>query len=85
MVMFTFVGFRPKIPFLDKFGPKIQNCLFKVKFGARTVQNSIMQNSTVIFIFFVFYRKLLLFGKFDPHIKNCLFKVKLGTQTNSNM
>ena len=31
MVLFTFC-FKPEAPFLDKFGPKYQNCLFKLKF-----------------------------------------------------
>ena len=39
-----------KYPFLGKFGPKIQNCLFKVKYG--TLTNSNMQNQMVIFTFF---------------------------------
>ena len=33
---------------LGKFGPKIQNCLFKVKFDTKT--NSNMQNSMVVSI-----------------------------------
>ena len=35
--------------FLDKFGPKIQNYQFKLKFGTET--NWIMQNSVVVFTF----------------------------------
>ena len=31
--MLTFFYFRPEIPFLGKFGPKNQNCQFKLKFG----------------------------------------------------
>ena len=46
MAMITFFRFRLKIIFLGKFGPKIQNYLFKVKF--RTQTNSIMLNSMVM-------------------------------------
>ena len=35
-------SFRPEIPFLGKFGPKIQNCQFKLKSGIYA--NSNMQN-----------------------------------------
>ena len=31
MDLFTFFGFQPEIPFLAKFGPKIQIWQFKVK------------------------------------------------------
>ena len=41
MMMFTF-------SFLGKFGPKIQNFLFKVKFDTKTNLN--MQNSMVVSI-----------------------------------
>ena len=34
--MFTFFCFQPEIPFLDKFGPKKQNCQFKLKFDTHT-------------------------------------------------
>ena len=43
------LGFSPEIPFLSKFGPKSQNCLFKVKFGTQTSQN--MQNSMMLLTF----------------------------------
>ena len=46
------VFFELEIPFLGKFGPKNQNCQFKLKFGTRT--NSDMQNSLVMFTFSVF-------------------------------
>ena len=32
MMVFNFSVLDQKYPFLGKFGPKIQNCLFKVKF-----------------------------------------------------
>ena len=44
--------FFMKIPFLEKFCSKRQNCHFKLKFGTRT--NSDMQNSLVMFTFSVF-------------------------------
>ena len=34
-----FVCLGPEIPFLGKFGPKIQNYLFKLKFGMKTISN----------------------------------------------
>ena len=50
-----FLCFWPEISFLSKFGPKIQNCQFKLKFGTET--NSNKQNSMVLFTFSVFNRK----------------------------
>ena len=41
MVVFTF-SVLDETPFLGKFGPKSQNCQFKLKFG--TLTNSDMQN-----------------------------------------
>ena len=72
-----FFNFRPEILFLRKFGPKIKNCLFKVKFVTKT--NSNMQNSMAMFTFSVFDRKYCFLGKLDPKIQNCSFKVKFVT------
>ena len=47
--------------FLSKFRPKIQNCLFKVKFGTKT--NSNIQNSMVMFIFFCFWLEIPFLSK----------------------
>ena len=50
--------YRPGISFLDKFGqfgPKIQNCQFKLKSG--TLTNLNMQNLMVVFTFSAFYQK----------------------------
>ena len=47
MMMFTLSGFDHK-SFLEKSGPKIQTCLFKVKVDTKT--NSNMQNSMVVSI-----------------------------------
>ena len=52
-----FSCFRPKIPFLGKFGPKNQNFQFKLKFGTET--NAGMQNSMVVLNSLVFGRKYL--------------------------
>ena len=43
-----FFCFRPEKPFLGKFYPEIQNCLFKVKFDTKSSSN--MQNSMVVTI-----------------------------------
>ena len=43
--------------FLGKFGPKNQNCQFKLKFGTKTNLN--MQNSMMIFTFSAFDHKYL--------------------------
>ena len=56
------------MPFLGKFGPKNQNCHFKLKFGTYTSSN--MQNSMVMFIVFVFDRKY-------PFLANLVQKVKI--------
>ena len=47
--------FKPETLFLGKFGPKNENCQFKLKFGTKT--NSNMQNSMVVFTFSVLYWK----------------------------
>ena len=80
--MVVFFRFRRKILFLGKFRTKIQNCLFKMKFGAQTNLN--MRNSIVICILFVLDQKTL-FGQIWSQIKNCFFIVNFGSQTNSNM
>ena len=46
IVMFSFSVFDWKYFFLDKFSPKNQNYLFKVKFGTKTNVN--MSNSMMI-------------------------------------
>ena len=39
MVILTFsvLDWKYPIPFLGKFGPKNQNCQFKLKFGTKTI------------------------------------------------
>ena len=49
MVMFTFFAFDQKSPFLGQFGTKIQNCLFKVKFGTQTNLVNLEFNADVYF------------------------------------
>ena len=43
MVTFTCPALDGKLSYFDKFGPKNQNCLFKIK--VNTYSNSNMQNS----------------------------------------
>ena len=59
--------------FLHKFGPKVQNCLFKVKFSTETNLN--MPNSMVMFTFSFLTRNTI----FGPEIQNRQFKLKFGT------
>ena len=58
------------------FGPKNQNCLFKLKFS--TFTNSNLQNSMEISTF-CFRLKIPFWGKFDQKIQNCVLKVKFDT------
>ena len=69
MMLFTFFRFQPETPFLGKFGPKCQNCLFKVKLDTYT--NSNMQNSMMLFKFFVFGLEIAFLGKFGPNCQYC--------------
>ena len=75
--------FRPETTFFGKFGPKIENYQFKLKFGTYTT-NSNIQNSLVL-LTFPFSNGMLFFGKFGPKTQNCQFKLKFGTQSNTNM
>ena len=59
-----FSCFRLELSLLGKFGPKIQNCLFKVNLDTQT--NSNMPNSMVIFTFFCFFLKWPFLSKFGP-------------------
>ena len=56
MMMFTFSVFNGK--YRGKFGAKIQNCIFKVKFD--TLLNRNTQNSMVVFILYALDWKHLL-------------------------
>ena len=64
-----FFCFRPEKPFLGKFGPKNQNCLFKVNIS--TFSNSNMQNSMVMLIFSVFSRKNLFWANLVKKYQHC--------------
>ena len=55
------------MPFLGKFGPKNQNCHFKLKFG--TCTNSNMQNSMVMFICSVFDQKYSFLANLVQKVK----------------
>ena len=58
-----FICFRLEIdPFLGKFGPKNNNCQFKLKIGTYTDSN--MKNSVVIFIIFCFWPEVSCLWKF---------------------
>ena len=48
----SMVLFSMETHFLDRFGPKYQNCQFQQKFGTYT--NSNKQNSMLVFTFSVF-------------------------------
>ena len=66
MVPFTFSVLGWKYP-LTKFGPKIQNYLFKVKFGTWT--NSNMPNSMMMSSIFVLDRRYPLWTNLIQKIK----------------
>ena len=51
------------IPFLDNFGPKNQNCQFKLKFVTKT--NSNMENSIHFFCFWPNRTSIVIFGHFQ--------------------
>ena len=79
MIMCSFSVFGRKYP-SGKFGPKIENCLFKVKLESKT--NSNMQNLMVVSILcvrlevpFLGYR----LGKFGPKNQICQFEPKICT------
>ena len=57
MMMFTLSGFDHK-SFLEKSGPKIQTCLFKVKVDTKT--NSNMQNSMWCLFYVLDWKQLPL-------------------------
>ena len=64
------VSFRPETPFLGKFGPKNQNCQFKLKFGSKTYLK--MQNLMAMFTFSVLNRK-------HPFRANLVQKIKIAS------
>ena len=77
MMMLNFFVFDHKYLSRANLFPKIENCLFKVKFDTKT--NSNMQNSMAGVYFICFGLKIAtLFGKFGPKSCNCQFKLKIG-------
>ena len=78
MRLFNFIAIDRK----HLFGPKNQNCQFKLKFGTLTYLN--IQYLMMIFIFSVLHQKTL-FGQIGLSIHNCFFQKKFGTCTNLNM
>ena len=75
--------FGSEIFFLEKFGPKKLNCLFKIKFGTQTCSN--MLDSMMMFKFSLLDEKWSFLGMFSPKNYNWLFKMKFGTLINLNM
>ena len=71
------------LPFLSKFGPKNQNCLFKMKFVIYTNSNKWKYYGGVPLLF-CFRPGIPFFAQFIHKIQNYLFNVKFGTLTNSN-
>ena len=80
--MFIFLFWSENTLFLDKFGPKNHDCLFKMKLGFLT--NSNMLNLMMMFTLSVLDRKYHFWANFIQKMKT-LFKMKDGTYTNFNM
>ena len=69
--------FWVEIPFLGKFGPKHQNCHFKLKFGTYTSSN--MQNSMMIFIYLFFFdRKYPFWANLVQKVNSISWNWNLG-------
>ena len=60
-----FFYFQLEIPFLGKFGPKTQNCQFRLKFGTRLIQVCRIQWRCLLF---PFSTGKTVFGKFEIKI-----------------
>ena len=72
--------FTSEVPFLGKFCPKIQKCLFKLKFDAFT--NSNKQNLMVMSSFSFL---ILFLGKYKTKSQNYLLEIRFDALNNSNM
>ena len=73
-----FFRFQPEVLFLGKFGPKIQNCQFKMKLDTST--NSNIHNSMVmITFFFVFDRTYSFWANLVQKLKIVSLKWNLIT------
>ena len=65
------------LPFLDKLGPKDQNCLIKMKVNICQIRSCCSR--------YLLWTEKLFWGKFRPKIQNYFFKMKLGAWKNSNI
>ena len=62
-----FFCFRTEIPFLIKFGPAIQNCYFKLKFGIEINLN--VENSVVMVTFSALFQKYPFWANLAQKVK----------------
>ena len=76
-----FFCFRPEIPFLSKYGPKIKIVSLGWNLEPRLIRICTIQWWCSLSLFST---RIQFVGKFGPKIQNCKFKLKPGTQTNSN-
>ena len=74
--------FQSEIFSLSKFGPKNQNCQFKLEFVTKTNFN--MWNSMKMFTFSIFKWKYPFLANLVQKIKNCQFKLEFCTWTSLN-
>ena len=68
---------------LSKFGPKNQNCQFKLKLGTQT--NSNMQNSITVFAFYILDRKHHLWPNLVQKIKIVSLSLNFAPRFVQNM
>ena len=71
------------MPFLGKFGHKIQHYLFKVNIDTKLIRMCRIQWGCLFYLGFRVETPFLI--KFGLKIQNCQFKLKFDTQTNSDM
>ena len=75
-----FKTFDPKLPYLAKFGPKIENASFFMKIGTQLNLRVLISNPVPNFN--NFYCKLPYLVIFSAKTGNAAFSKKIGTQTN---
>ena len=75
-----FKNFDPKLPYLGKFGPKIENALFSMKICTKFNLRVLISNPVPDFN--NFYCKLPHLVIFGPKIENPAFSKKIVTKTN---
>ena len=73
-----FFHFPLAIPFLDKFGPKHQNCHFNLKSVTETKSNVRNSEFNGDIHFFRFQPEIPFLGMLDSKNQNCHFKWKFG-------